>query len=80
VTYPPSFVLAGSATASLTTESAGTRTWESSANGYQAEWLHLADVVEGRSEPLVGLSPAVADLVYALDLADDAAALLEDHG
>ncbi|WP_326761685.1 Gfo/Idh/MocA family oxidoreductase [Streptomyces phaeochromogenes] len=80
MTYPPSFVLAGSATSALTTESAGTRTWQFSVNGYQAEWLHLADVVEGRAEPLVGLSPAVADLVYALDLADGAAALLEDHG
>ncbi|MFI6693025.1 Gfo/Idh/MocA family protein [Streptomyces sp. NPDC050433] len=80
VTYPPSFVLAGSATASLTTEAADTRTWRFPVNGYQAEWLHLADVVEGRAEPLIGLSPAVADLLYALDLAEAAAALLEDHG
>ena len=80
VTYPPSYVLAGSATSTLTIDGAGTRTWKLLVNGYQAEWLHLADVVDGRAEPLIGLATAIADMVYALDLADGAAALLEDHG
>ncbi|MBO3682567.1 hypothetical protein [Streptomyces sp. NEAU-YJ-81] len=80
VAYPPSFVLAGSAACALTTDGAGTHTWEFPVNGYQAEWLHLADVVDGRTEPLIGLATAIADMVYALDLADGAAALLEDHG
>src|SRR4051794_17739397 len=58
--FPPSFVLAGSGIATL-----GERAWRFGENGYQAEWRHLADVVEG-AEPLVSVEHAVADIEYAL--------------
>ncbi|WP_151482009.1 Gfo/Idh/MocA family protein [Streptomyces albicerus] len=78
MTYPPSYVLAGSATATLTDVS-GDRCWRFPANGYQVEWLHLADVVDGHAEPLIGLPIAIADMLYALEAADGAASLLEDQ-
>ena len=73
--FPPSYVLAGSATATLTTATART-SWRYPRNGYQAEWLHLADVVERRAELAVPVQTAVDDLLYALRLADGADALI----
>lgn len=75
VRFPPSYVLAGSATATVTTAAART-SWRFAANGYQAEWSHLADLAEGRAEPAVPVRDAVDDLIYALRLADGAEALL----
>jgi myo-inositol 2-dehydrogenase / D-chiro-inositol 1-dehydrogenase len=75
VQYPPSFVLAGSATAILT-ESGQRRSWHSPVNGYQAEWAHVADVAERGSPPAVPTDQAVADMVYALDLASTATAMI----
>ena len=71
VAFPPSYVLAGSATATLTT-TASTTSWRFPHNGYQAEWIHLADVVSGRAELAVPVQAAVDDLLYALALADGA--------
>jgi hypothetical protein len=47
IQFPPSYVQAGSATATLSSRD-GHRSWRYATNGYQAEWLHLADVAEGR--------------------------------
>jgi myo-inositol 2-dehydrogenase/D-chiro-inositol 1-dehydrogenase len=69
--FPPSYVLAGSSVAQLTT-SAGVSSWHLPSNGYQAEWLHLADVVEGRAELAVPVQEAVEDMLFALRLADGA--------
>ncbi|MGH3277442.1 MAG: Gfo/Idh/MocA family protein [Streptosporangiaceae bacterium] len=78
VSFPPSYVLAGSATAELNTH--GERvSWHYPENGYQAEWAHLADVAEGRAEPLISVADAVADLVYASEIADLAAAAVGSH-
>jgi predicted dehydrogenase len=66
VDFPPSFVLAGSGSARL-----GDRVWRSEHNGYQAEWLHIADVAGG-AEPLVPVEQAADDMRYALDLHDRA--------
>ena len=71
IAFPPSYVLAGSATATLTT-STSTTSWRFPHNGYQAEWIHLADVVSGRAELAVPVQAAVDDLLYALALADGA--------
>jgi len=74
VEYPPSYVLAGSATVT-----ANGRSWHYPTNGYQAEWIHLADVVEGRAELAIPVHTAVDELMFALDLADRAVELiLED--
>jgi myo-inositol 2-dehydrogenase / D-chiro-inositol 1-dehydrogenase len=71
VQFPPSYVLAGSATATLSTRSSRTE-WVYPRNGYQAEWLHLADAVDGRTELAVPVQTAVDDMLYALHLADRA--------
>ena len=47
IQFPPSYVLAGSATVELLNASSRS-SWRYAHNGYQAEWLHLADVAEGR--------------------------------
>ena len=72
VEFPPSYVLAGSAAATLRAPG-GERRWHTAENGYQAEWRHVADVAEGRCPPAVGVQEAAADLDYALALADAAA-------
>jgi predicted dehydrogenase len=77
VRFPPSYVLAGSATATVTTAASCT-SWRYPTNGYQAEWSHLADLAEGRAEPAVPVAEAVDDLIYALRLADGADALLTE--
>lgn len=77
--YPPSYVLAGSATATLRDES-GSRSWSATRNGYQEEWRHLADIVDGRTEPAIPVTDAVADMVFTLQLADKAAKLLAKEG
>jgi myo-inositol 2-dehydrogenase/D-chiro-inositol 1-dehydrogenase len=73
--FPPSYVLAGSTVAELRT-AAGSRSWRYAVNGYQGEWLHLADVVTGRAELAISVQEAVADLLYALQLADGAEKLI----
>jgi myo-inositol 2-dehydrogenase/D-chiro-inositol 1-dehydrogenase len=75
VQFPPSYVLAGSATAELI-RGTSRSSWRYAHNGYQAEWLHLADVAEGKSELAIGVQTAVDDLLYALALADGADALI----
>jgi myo-inositol 2-dehydrogenase / D-chiro-inositol 1-dehydrogenase len=73
VSFPPSYVLAGSATAELMT-CGGRSSWRYPENGYQAEWAHLADVAEGRCEPEPSIDEAVLDLLYAIEIADQATA------
>ncbi|MBP2328273.1 putative dehydrogenase [Kibdelosporangium banguiense] len=69
VEFPPSYVRAGSALASI-----GTRTFGPYVhNGYDGEWLHLADLATGAAAPRYPFDELVADLVYANDLASRAA-------
>jgi myo-inositol 2-dehydrogenase/D-chiro-inositol 1-dehydrogenase len=68
--FPPSFVLAGSAAATLRGP-AGDRSWWVPENAYQAEWRHIADVAEG-APPRVPVEEAAADLGYGLDLLEGA--------
>jgi myo-inositol 2-dehydrogenase / D-chiro-inositol 1-dehydrogenase len=53
-----------------------TTSWRFTHNGYQAEWQHLADVVDGRAELAIPLQTAVDDMTYALDIAERAEAAL----
>ena len=75
IQFPPSYVLAGSATVELVNANSRS-SWRYAHNGYQAEWLHLADVAEGRVELTIGVQTVVDDLLYALALADGADALI----
>ncbi|MFE0257622.1 Gfo/Idh/MocA family protein [Streptomyces sp. NPDC059010] len=77
VDYPPPYVLAGSARVTLTDTKGSACGWQFPSNGYQAEWLHLADVVEGRTELMMDVPTVLDDMLYALDMADDATALLK---
>lgn len=78
IDFPPSYVLAGSATATLRT-SDDRRSWHAPINGYQAEWLHVADVAEGKAKLRIPVQDAVADLLFALELADRAAESILEH-
>jgi hypothetical protein len=69
ISFPPSFVLAGSARAELTS-GGSTRVFEFDTNGYQQEWVAIYDAAVGESEPLIPLADVVGDVVFALDLAD----------
>jgi predicted dehydrogenase len=75
VAFPPSYVLAGSATATVTGRD-GSRSWHFPDNGYQAEWQHVADVADRAAPPRVPLESAVADLGYTIDIADQASRLI----
>jgi myo-inositol 2-dehydrogenase/D-chiro-inositol 1-dehydrogenase len=74
--FPPSYVLAGSAVATLR-RGDGERRWHSAENGYQAEWRHLADIATGICEPAVAVDEAAEDLRYALRLAAGATRRME---
>ncbi|HKT00720.1 MAG TPA: Gfo/Idh/MocA family oxidoreductase [Rugosimonospora sp.] len=75
--YPPSYVLAGSAHATLIDAAGSGRSWQADINGYQAEWRHLADVVTGRAVPSIPAGQAIDDLLYALAIADAVDTCLE---
>ena len=75
VEFPPSYVLAGSAVAWLTTAE-GTRVWRYAENGYQAEWRCLVDAVAGGSALPIPAQDAASDLLYALEVADGASQLV----
>ncbi len=73
VSFPPSYVAAGSSTATIR-DATGSRTWRFDQNGYHHEWLHLADVVDGRLPPAISVPTVVEDLRHAVLLADAAVA------
>jgi hypothetical protein len=75
VRFPPSYVLGGSSAASLTTMD-GSRSWRFRESGYETQWRHVADVAEGRATSHVSVHEAVADLRYAIAIADGAARTL----
>jgi predicted dehydrogenase len=74
VSFTPSYVHAGSATATMRDRN-GERTigpWPY--NGYEGEWIELHDLVIGAAEPRYPLNRVVDDLTFATDVADGAAA------
>jgi myo-inositol 2-dehydrogenase / D-chiro-inositol 1-dehydrogenase len=76
VEFPPPYVLAGSARASVS-DGASSTTFNSDTNGYQAQWLHLHEALSTRTVLPIPLTSAIEDLLFALELADQAAAVLE---
>jgi myo-inositol 2-dehydrogenase / D-chiro-inositol 1-dehydrogenase len=77
VTFPPSFVLAGSSKAELV--GADSRSvFEFDTNGYQCQWDALHDAATGRIESVISLGDVVDDITYALDLADQVDRFLGD--
>ena len=72
VDFPPAFVMAGSGEASITGPN-GRVSWRTPQNGYDTEWLYLADVAEGRAELGTSVTAAIEDTIYATTLADASA-------
>jgi predicted dehydrogenase len=75
--FPPSFVLAGSATAQVRIGDQS-RSWRYPENGYQAEWRHLADIVREGLPPPIPVQDAVDDVSLALTIADGAVDLIRE--
>ena len=75
VSFPPSYVLAGSARAELVGRDQ-TQIFERPRNGYEEQWRHLHDVVEGGRKLAVPLQEAAADLQFAFDIADRAKTII----
>jgi len=67
ISFPPSYVLAGSASAELSGPD-GTRRWRFATNGYQAEWSEIEAIVGRGAPPRFTMTNAVDDLAYALKL------------
>lgn len=76
VTFPPSYVHAGSATARLVNGPRGTVYGPYGEDGYLAEWRHLAACARGETRPAAASPGAVEDLEFALTVADAAAGFL----
>ncbi|WP_220140612.1 Gfo/Idh/MocA family protein [Streptomyces sp. KM273126] len=78
--FTPSYVRAGSAEATVRTPDRTLRFGPYRHNGYDAEWLHLADLADGTAPPRHTPDELVADLRYATDLAALAGAVLQQQG
>lgn len=75
-TMPPSYVMAGSARVEVSGPQ-GTRVFRASTNGYQALWQAIGATVRDGAPPPIPLETAIADLGFALDLADGIDHMLE---
>jgi myo-inositol 2-dehydrogenase / D-chiro-inositol 1-dehydrogenase len=73
IDFTPSYVQAGSATATIRSAGRSLTLGGTTANGYEGEWRHLHEVANGRP-PLYPLEELVADLSFALAIADASAA------
>ena len=80
VDFTPSYVRAGSAEVSLCDTGGHLGFGPEAHNGYDAEWTHLADLASGAAQPLHAPGELVADLAYAIDVADRAATIVSTRG
>jgi myo-inositol 2-dehydrogenase / D-chiro-inositol 1-dehydrogenase len=76
--FPPSYVLAGSAHVAIA-RAQGTMVFEDSVNGYEAMWSHIGDVARGEAAPLIPLETLLDDLGFAMDLVDSCDKLLSQE-
>jgi myo-inositol 2-dehydrogenase/D-chiro-inositol 1-dehydrogenase len=74
-----SYVHAGSSTAALTDARSTTGWGPFPDNGYLREWEHVHDVITGAAEP-VPMDVLLADLDLAIDIAEQASALIRADG
>lgn len=75
IEFPPSYVLAGSATATLTGPEMA-RSWRSFESGYENEWRRIAALAAQASSVPDETMRAIEDLGFAIDIAGKAASLL----
>jgi hypothetical protein len=74
--FTPSFVHAASAVAKLRTGELTTVLGPFPANGYQAEWEQIWDAVHGDVSAVPPLQTLIDDLMFAVDIAEQSAALI----
>ena len=73
VSFTPSFVHAGSASATIRDRQGERHITALPYNGYEGEWRELHDLVSGAATPRYPLSEIVADLTFATGVAEGAA-------
>ncbi len=78
VDFTPSYVPAGSATATLRTADSATTFGPFQHNGYEGEWRRLAAIVHGKS-PVPDSAALIDDLRFALAVAEQSAALSQSR-
>ncbi|WP_284985353.1 Gfo/Idh/MocA family oxidoreductase [Arthrobacter sp. fls2-241-R2A-172] len=76
IDFTPSYVQAGSATATLTRGTTTTVLGPFDHNGYEGEWRELAALATGAKQPPTAQT-LIDDLTFALDIADATVASLE---
>lgn len=76
VRFPPSYVAAGSGHAQLDSATT-TSAFHSPISGYEAQWRHMHDVLVNDAPQLESLDAAIDDLGFAIELAEQSAAMLE---
>lgn len=77
ITFTPSYVHAGSATAELRRDGVTQQFGPFVHNGYEGEWRALHDVVHGDSRRAPSLDSLIDDLVFAVDIAAQAGTLVK---
>ncbi len=73
VSFTPSYVHAGSASATIRDRQGERHITAPPYNGYEGEWRELHDLVRSTATPRYGLSEIIADLTFATGVADAAA-------
>jgi hypothetical protein len=80
VFFTPSYVHAGSASATIRDSHGERHIAAAACNGYEGEWRELHDVVSGAADPRYPLRDLVDDLTFASDIADGAASAVLGGG
>lgn len=76
--FPPSYVLAGSAEVAFS-RAQGTMIFEERLSGYEVMWSHIGDVVRGEAVPRIGLETLLDDFSFAMDIVESLDRLSESQ-
>ncbi|GAB3617246.1 hypothetical protein GCM10027416_18030 [Okibacterium endophyticum] len=76
VEFMPSYVWAGSARATVTTDGIRHSPVPADRNGYEGEWQELAAIARGEREPRIGAQVLIDDVQYAVELAEQTSRFL----
>nr|WP_269329181.1 Gfo/Idh/MocA family oxidoreductase [Kineosporia babensis] len=79
VEFTPSFVPAGSATATITGAQGAFSVGNRPTNGYEAEWRRLAQALQGQTDAVPSSADVLADAEFVVHVADRATALLGEQ-
>lgn len=77
IAFTPSFVHAGSAVTRISRGNTTTVHEAADHNGYMGEWMAISDLLSGQPVPLPDVDSFVADVSFAIDIADQACAIIE---